>query len=425
VNAGAVAQPLANRARSRQIGESAPMRTFHDPEVFSRVRRLPPPLGGAMDRLRDEVAARGVDVVDLSTGSPAGAPPAAVIERLKAAADDPRLHRRGDPRGLPELRQAASRWWKRRRSVELDAEREILVTAGAEEGIALALSTLLAEGDAILAPTPSDPVHAAAAVLAGAEPIPVPVGPGVDFFNSLVEATERAEKRPKGIVVNFPATPSGAVATPELLEKIVRFAEARDLFVVSDLVQHDVVYDGRRAPAVLDVPGARERAVELTAVSTCHGMGGWAVGFCAGNAAIVAAMGRVQAHLGAAPFGIAQAGAVAALDGCDDEVEQARRTYERRRDALVARFREAGWAVAAPAATPFAWAALPAPFRAMGSAEFARRLLDAAGVCVAPGAAFGRAGDGFVRITLAEDEPRLRLAAERVRSFLEQGPGGK
>ncbi|HTN53028.1 MAG TPA: aminotransferase class I/II-fold pyridoxal phosphate-dependent enzyme [Anaeromyxobacter sp.] len=401
------------------------MKTFNDPETFARVKRLPLYVFTITDRLRDEAIARGIDVVDFSMGNPDGATPSRIVDRLAAAAREPRLHRYLNPRGLPELRQAVARWFKRRHGVELDPEKETLVTIGSKEGIGHALVALLSEGDAVLAPAPTYPIHAFGAVIAGAETIPVPVGPGVDFFESLVAATERAERRPKGLVVNFPANPTAAVATPELFERIVKFAEARDLFIISDLAYCDIVFEGEKAPSMLAVPGARERTLEFMSCSKSYNMPGWRVGFCGGNATLVAAAARVKSYLDYGLFGAVQTAAITALDECDDEVAKIRERYRRRRDALVRHFGAAGWSFPSPAASMFAWAPIPEPFRHLGSLEFARRLIDEAGVAVAPGIGFGKAGDGYVRIALIVDEPRIQLAAERIAKLLKKGPGGR
>jgi alanine-synthesizing transaminase len=401
------------------------MKTFNDPEAFSRVRRLPLYVFTITDRLRDQAIARGVDVIDFSMGNPDSPTAPRIVERLNSASADPRLHRYLNPRGLPELRAAASRWFKRRYDVEVDPEREVLITIGSKEGIGHALVGLLSEGDSVLAPTPCYPIHAFGAVMAGAESILAPVGPGADFFESLVEATERAERRPRGVIVNFPANPTAAVATPQLFERIVRFAEARDLFIISDLAYCDIVFDGGKAPSMLAIPGAKERTLEFMSLSKSYSMPGWRVGFCAGNAALVAAAARVKSYLDYGLFGAVQMAAVTALDECDDVVIEVTERYRRRRDALVRHFGAAGWQIPSPAASMFAWAPIPEPFRPLGSLEFAKRLIDEAGVAVAPGIGFGKAGDGYVRIALIEDEPRIALAAERIQTFLRKGPGGR
>jgi alanine-synthesizing transaminase len=394
------------------------MKTFADPELFARVRRLPPHVLTVTDRLRDAARARGIDVVDLATGNPDRPAPPRVVEALRAASLDPAMHRYLNPRGIPELRAAAARWWKRRHGVEVDPGHEVLVTLGSKEGIGHAMVALLSEGDTVLAPGPTDPIHAFGAVLAGGETIPVRVGPDVDFMESLFVAAEKAERRPRGVVVNFPANPSSAVATPELFQKIVRFAEARDLFILSDLSYCDISFDGRVAPAMLQVPGARDRTLEFMSLSKSYDMPGWRVGFAAGNGALVGAAARVKSYLDHGPFGAIQRAAVVALDECDDEVAAVRQRYQDRRDALVRHFGAAGWKVPPPPASMFAWAPIPEPFRAMGSLEFAKRLVEDAGIGVAPGVGFGPLGEGHVRIALVEDEPRIRIAAERIQKFL-------
>ena len=395
------------------------MKTFNDPESFARVKQLPLYVFTITDRLRDEAIARGVDVVDFSMGNPDGATPARVVEALRQAAGDRKYHRYQNPRGIPALREAAARWWKRRHGVELDPEREVCMTIGSKEGIGHAIVATIQPGEAILAPTPTYPIHAFGAIIAGGETIPATVGPGIDFMESLVAAAEKAERRPRGLVVNFPANPTAAVATPELFRQIVKFAEARDLFIISDIAYCDLVFEGH-APAMLQVPGARERTLEFMSLSKSYNMPGWRVGIAAGNPALVAAMARVKSYLDYGLVGVVQAAAAVALDQCDDEVIQIREKYRRRRDAVVKHFGAAGFPVPSPAATMFCWAPLPAAARHLGSLEFTKRLITEAGVAVAPGMGFGAAGDGFVRIALIEDEPRIALAAERIQRFLEK-----
>jgi len=395
------------------------MKTFNDPETFARVQQLPLYVFTITDRLRDEAIARGTDVVDFSMGNPDGATPPRIVEALRQAAGDRRYHRYQNPRGIPGLRQAAARWWKRRHGVVLDPEREVCMTIGSKEGIGHAIVAMIQPGEAILAPTPTYPIHAFGAIIAGGVTIPVPVGPDVDFLGSLVTAAEKAERRPRGLVVNFPANPSAAVATPELFRQIVKFAEARDLFIISDIAYCDLVFEGQ-APAMLQTPGARERTLEFMSLSKSYNMPGWRVGIAAGNQALVAACARVKSYLDYGLVGMVQAAAAVALDECDDDVARIREQYRRRRDAVVRHFGAAGFPIPVPKATMFAWAPLPPAARHLGSLEFTKRLITEAGVAVAPGMGFGAAGDGYVRIALLEDEPRVKLAAERIAAFLEK-----
>jgi alanine-synthesizing transaminase len=392
------------------------MRSFTDPHLFARVKRLPGRPGSADDA--GPGAAPGSGLIDLSTGGGGRGAPTRVAEALQRATGDASMHRPVPTRGLPEFRAAAARWWQRRHGVLLDPDRDLLVTTGSKEGVGLALLAFLGEGDGLLAPAPSHPIHSSGAALAGGETIPVAVGPDVDFMESLVAAAERSERRPRGLVVSFPSNPTGAVATPDLLLKVLRFAEARDLFVVSDLAFSDLVFDGARAPAMLEIPGARDRTIEFMSLSESYDMPGWRVGFAAGNPALVAAAARVKDFLDNGVFGSVQAAAAVALDDCDPDVEALRGRLQERRDTLVQAFGEAGWRIPRPAATPFAWAPLPDGFRGLSSSAFAGRLASEAGVAVTPGSVFGTGGDGHVRIAFSEDPPTLRLAAERVSRFL-------
>jgi len=393
------------------------MKTFNDPEAFARVKRLPDAFA-TTERLRDGAVAAGVDVIDFSRGHPDTAAPAPVVEALRGAAVDPRYHRHLNPRGIPELRRAAASWLRRRRGIEVDPEREVIATLGTKDGIGHALVALLQEGDHVLVPAPSHPVHGLGPLLAGGETIPVRVGPGIDFMESLVVATEKAERRPRGIIVNFPANPTAAVATPELLQKLVKFAEARDLFILSDATYCDLVFEGPPAPLFLEFPGARERTLEFVSLSKSYDMPGFRIGFAAGNHALISALARVKGCLDHGPFGPVQAAGAVALAECDLFPGQVRDRYRARRDALVRHFGAAGWRIAVPVATPYAWTPIPDAVRHIGAQEFARRLLEEEGVAVAPGAGFGPGGEGHVRLALIQDEQRIQQAAERVARLL-------
>ena len=382
------------------------MKTFADPEAFARVRRVPPHARELIEPVRELARARGPGSVDLA-GTPQLAPPAPVLEAVHAVAAESRAHRSLDPRGTSELRAAAAAWLLRRKGIEVDPEREVVATQGSEETIGRVLQLALQEGDGVLTPTPTWPSHAHAPVLCGGESIPVPCGPGIDFMSSLVVATERAERRPRALLVSFPAHPTAAVATPALFQELLRFAEARDLFILSDAASCDLVYDGAPAPLMLQLPGAKERTVELFSLGQSHGMASYGFGLAAGNPGFLGALTRVRSYLGGAPIAAAQAGAVVALEACDAAADEACALFRRRRDALVRWFGAAGWQVPAPAATSYAWAPIPEPLRWLGSLELCRRLAVEAGVALAPGVAFGPEGEGHVRIALSEDEPEL------------------
>ncbi len=399
------------------------MKTFSDPEAFARVKRVPPHARDLIELLREAARATGPDAIDLA-GTPQLAPPEPVLEAVRAAAAEARPHRSLDPRGTAELRLAAASWLSRRKGVELDPEREVVATLGAEDAIGHALQLALREGEAVLTPTPTWPSHAHAPLLCGGESIPVACGPGIDFMSSLVAATARSELRPRAILVSFPSHPTAAVATPALLQEIVRFAEARDLFILSDAAACDLVYDGGPAPLLLQIAGARERTIELFSLAQSHGMASFGVGLAAGNAGLLGALTRVRSYLGGVPIAASQAAAAVALTSCDGEAAEAFALFRRRRDALVRWFGAAGWPVPTPAATAYAWAPIPEPLRWLGSLELCRRLASEAGVALAPGVAFGPEGEGHVRIALAEDEPALRRAAERAGAWLERVQAG-
>ena len=396
------------------------MKTFNDPQVFARVKRLPPHLAVTTERFGEGARASGVDVIDLSSAEPDGRIQDEVLLAARGALEKPRSLRSQEVRGSLLLREKAAAWFRRRHGVDLDPEREIMATRGNKEGIGHSLVATLQEGDTVLAPAPSAPVHALGAALAGGEILPVTVGPGIDFMDSLVEASEKAERRPRGMLVNFPANPTAAVATPELLHKVVRFAEARSLFILSDLAYADLVFDGGPAPSFLSVPGARDRTLEFFSLSTSYNLCGLRVGLAAGNHALVSALARVRSYLDHGLPAVSQAAAAAALESGDAAPVEQCAIYRRRRDALVRHFGAAGWPVPSPSATPFVWAPIPEPVRHLGSLEFTRRLVEEAGVLASPGLEFGAAGEGHVRLALGEDEERIRLAAERVEPWLKK-----
>jgi alanine-synthesizing transaminase len=392
-----------------------------DPD-FYRIRRLPPYVFAEVNAMKAAARARGEDIVDLGMGNPDGAPPAHVIEKLAEVARDPRAHRYSASKGIAGLRKAQAGYYARRFGVELDPDSEVIVTLGSKEGLANLAQAITAPGDVVLAPNPSYPIHTFGFIIAGAAIRSIPAAPGPDFFDILDRAVRYTVPRPKVLVIGYPSNPTAYVADLAFYEQVVAFARAHGLWVISDLAYAEIYFGDTPTPSILQVPGAKEVAVEFTSMSKTYSMAGWRIGFAVGNPALIGALARVKSYLDYGAFTPVQAAAVAALNGPQDVVEANRRLYKSRRDVLVDGFGRAGWEIPPPQASMFAWAPIPEAYRAMGAMDFAKRLLAEAKVAVAPGVGFGEEGEGYVRIALVENEHRLRQAARGVKAFLAKGP---
>jgi alanine-synthesizing transaminase len=388
---------------------------------FYRIRRLPPYVFAEVNAMKAAARARGVDIVDLGMGNPDGAPPGHVVEKLAEVARNPKAHGYSASRGIAGLRRAQAGYYARRFSVELDPESEVVVTLGSKEGLANLAQAITAPGDVVLAPNPSYPIHQFGFIIAGAAIRSVPAAPGPDFFASLERAVRFTVPKPSVLVIGYPSNPTAYVADLAFYEQLVAFARAHGLWVISDLAYAEIYFGDAPTPSILQVPGAKEVAIEFTSMSKTYSMAGWRIGFAVGNRELIAALTRVKSYLDYGAFTPVQAAAVAALNGPQDIVEANRRLYKARRDCLVASFGRAGWAVPPPEASMFAWAPIPEPFRHLGSVGFAKRLLEEAHVAVAPGVGFGEEGEGFVRIALVENEQRLRQAGRGVKTLLARG----
>ena len=385
---------------------------------FYRIRRLPPYVFAEVNAMKAAARAQGVDIVDLGMGNPDGAPPAHVIDKLAEVARDPRAHGYSASKGIAGLRRAQAGYYARRFGVELDPDSEVVVTLGSKEGLANLAQAITAPGDVVLAPNPSYPIHQFGFIIAGAAIRSVPAAPGPDFFASLERAVRFTVPKPSVLVIGYPSNPTAYVADLAFYEQLVGFAREHGLWVISDLAYAEIYFGNAPTPSILQVPGAKEVAVEFTSMSKTYSMAGWRIGFAVGNRELIAALTRVKSYLDYGAFTPVQAAAVAALNGPQDVVEANRRLYRARRDCLVESFGRAGWTIPPPAASMFAWAPIPEPFRHLGSMEFAKRLLAEAHVAVAPGVGFGEEGEGFVRIALVENEQRLRQAARGVKRML-------
>ena len=385
---------------------------------FYRIRRLPPYVFAEVNAMKAAARGRGEDVVDLGMGNPDGAPPRHVIDKLAEVAAKPNAHRYSASKGIPGLRKAQAAYYQRRFGVELDPDREVIVTLGSKEGLANLAQAITAPGDTVLAPNPSYPIHSFGFIIAGATVRSIPAAPGPEFFERLDKAMAYTVPRPKVLVIGYPSNPTAYIADLAFYEKLVAFAREHGLIVISDLAYAEIYFGDTPTPSILQVEGARDVAVEFTSMSKTYSMAGWRIGFAVGNERLIAALTRVKSYLDYGAFTPVQAAAVAALNGPQDIVDFNRSLYKKRRDVLVECFGRAGWAIPVPQASMFAWAPIPEQYASLGSMEFAKRLLTEAKVAVAPGVGFGEEGEGFVRLALVENEQRLRQAAKGVKKML-------
>jgi alanine-synthesizing transaminase len=360
---------------------------------------------------------RGEDIIDLSMGNPDGPTPKHIVDKLVESVQRPDTHGYSVSKGIPRLRRAICNWYARRYGVDLDPDAEAIVTIGSKEGIAhLALATL-ERGDIVLVPNPSYPIHIYGPVIAGADIRHVRNTPDIDFFEELERAIKESFPKPKMLIINFPGNPSTQCVELEFFERIVALAKEHDILVVHDLAYADIVFDDYRAPSIMQVPGARDVAVEFFTMSKSYNMAGWRIGFMVGNADLVAALARIKSYHDYGTFTPVQVASIVALEGPQQCVEEIRLSYQRRRDVMVKGLREAGWMVDNPKASMYIWAEIPEAYRAMGSLEFAKKLLGDAKVAASPGVGFGEYGDTHVRFALIENENRIRQAVRGIKEM--------
>ena len=387
---------------------------------FYRIKRLPPYVIAEVNNLRHAARQSGRDIIDLGMGNPDLPPPPHVIEKLCEVAIKPDAHGYSQSKGIPGLRRAQANYYARRFGVELDPEREVVVTMGSKEGLASLATAITAPGDVVLAPNPSYPIHTFGFIIAGATIRSVPTTPNEAYFASLERAMAFTVPRPSILVVNYPSNPTAETVSIDFYERLVAWARENSVWIISDLAYSELYYDGNATVSILQVPGAKDVAVEFTSLSKTFSMAGWRIGFAVGNQKLIAAMTRVKSYLDYGAFTPIQAAACAALNGPQDIVEANRRLYHKRRDVLVEVFGRAGWDIPPPRASMFAWAPLPPALAHLGSLEFSKQMLEHADVAVAPGVGYGEDGEGFVRIALVENEQRLRQAARNLRRWFQQ-----
>jgi alanine-synthesizing transaminase len=384
---------------------------------FSRIKRLPPYVFNITAELKMAARRRGEDIIDLSMGNPDGPTPRHIVDKLVEATERGNTHGYSVSKGIPRLRRAICDWYRRRYGVEFDPEAEAIVTIGSKEGLAHLMLATLERGDTVLVPNPSYPIHIYGAIIAGADIRSVRMTPGVDFFAELERAIGELFPKPKMLILGFPSNPTAMCVELDFFERVIAIAKQHDILVVHDLAYADITFDGWKAPSIMQVPGARDVAVEFFTMSKSYNMAGWRIGFMVGNADLVHALARIKSYHDYGSFTPVQVASIVALDGPQDCVEEIRKQYEKRRDVMVKGLHDIGWMVENPKASMYIWAQIPDTYEKMGSIEFTKRLMEEAKIAVSPGVGFGDYGDGHVRIALIENEHRLRQALRGIREM--------
>jgi alanine-synthesizing transaminase len=389
-------------------------------EEFHRIKRLPPYIFNITTELKMEARRRGEDIIDFGMGNPDQPTPQHIVDKLIEATQNPRNHRYSASKGIYKLRLAITDWYKRRYDVDIDPDSEAIATIGSKEGLSHLALAIIGPGDVVFVPNPTYSIHTYCVIIAGGDVRSIPLLPGRDFFEELINAVKQTWPKPKLLILNFPHNPTTEVVDLEFFKKVVDFAKEHNILVVHDLAYADIVFDGYKAPSFLQVPGAKDIGVEFFTLSKSYNMPGWRVGFAVGNKKLIAALARLKSYMDYGMFQPIQIAAITALNGPQDCVKEICNTYQKRRDAMVDSFNKAGWQIEKPKATMFVWARIPEQFRGMGSLEFSKFLLKEAKVAVSPGVGFGEYGDEYVRLALIENEHRTKQAAKGIKKAFEK-----
>jgi alanine-synthesizing transaminase len=385
---------------------------------FRRITGLPPYVLSIINEVKIAERRAGSDVIDLGFGNPDIPSPQIAVDKLAEAARDARNHRYSSSPGIPKLRLAITDLYLRRFGVELDPDTEAITTIGAKEGLSHLMWVLVQPGDTALVPSPSYPIHIFAPIFAGADVRHVRLGPDQDFFANLCEAYDNAWPKPRVVVLSFPHNPTTTCVDLAWMTRIVEFARERGVILVHDFAYSDTYFDGEAPPSILQVPGAKDVAVELYTMTKSFSMAGWRVGFMLGNAEIIAALRKLKSYLDYGTFQPIQIAATVTLNEAQDYPKEVNAIYHGRRDALIDGLARIGWNIEKPKGTMFVWAPIPEPYTEMGSLEFAKLLVTEAKVATSPGAGFGPGGEGFVRFALIENEQRIGQAVRNLRRAL-------
>ena len=391
-----------------------------DNQEFYRIQKLPPYVFAVINELKAKARAAKMDVVDLGMGNPDGETPKIVVDKLIEAARNPKNHRYSMSRGIPHLREEIARHYKRKYDVDLDSEKEAIVTMGAKDALAHLMFATIGPGDIVVSPNPAYPIHQYGVIMSEGHAHMLPMPNAETFLGRLEELYRESPKAPKMLLISFPHNPTTTCVDLEFMTKIVELARKHGTLIVHDFAYADLGFDGYVPPSILQVPGAKEVAVEIFSMSKSYNMAGWRVGYCLGNARMIAALARIKSYLDYGMFQPIQIASIIALRECDEETKKIREVYQHRVDVLVDGLNRAGWPVEKPKGSMFVWAPIPERFRSMGSLDFSKLMMEKALVAVSPGIGFGPMGEGFVRFGLVENEHRIRQATRSIGHFLRQ-----
>jgi alanine-synthesizing transaminase len=386
-------------------------------EQAEKIRRIPPYILGVVKSTVAEARKKGEDIIDFGMGNPDGPTPQHIVDKLIEAAAKPTNHKYSVSRGIYKLRLAIADWYKRNYGVDIDPETEAVATVGAKDALSRLIPAVLDKGDSVVVPSPCYPIHEYSPILNEDNVINVPLLTGEDIFPKLQAAVENNWPRPRMLMLSYPQNPTGAVVDAEFFQKIVDYARENKLIVVHDFAYAELVFDGYKAPSILQAKGAKDVAIEIYSLSKTYNMAGWRVGFACGNKELVAALTKIKSYLDYGMFQPIQIAAIQALNGPQDCVKEIVEVYRKRRDVLCDGLNRLGWNVPKPQATMFVWAPIPAPYAALGSVAFFKKLVAEAKFAVSPGAGFGAPGEGFVRFSLIENEERIRQALRGLKNL--------
>ena len=390
-------------------------------QEFYRIQKLPPYVFAVINEMKAKARAAQLDVVDLGMGNPDGPAPRVVVSKLVEAARNPRNHRYSMSRGIPQLRNEIVKRYRKNYGIELDPEKEAIVTIGAKDALAHLLFAVIGPGDAVVSPNPCYPIHQYGVIMAEGHACTLPMPSPAGFLERLEDLYRKSARKPAMILISFPHNPTTQCVDLDFMKEIVRLAAHHGTMVVHDFAYADLGFDGYTPPSILQVEGAKEVAVEIFSMSKSYNMAGWRVGFCLGNPRMIHALARIKSYLDYGVFQPIQIASIIALRECEEDTHKIRAVYQKRRDVLIQGLHRAGWPVEPPRGTMFVWAPLPEQHRHLGSLEFSKLLLEKALVAVSPGIGFGPLGEGYVRFALIENPHRTRQATASIKRMLQSG----